>query len=239
MEISIKDLWAVLKKSAIFMIIGAVLLSVLFWFYTAFHMQSVYQSSAKYIIVPETGTVEDLATLNNTLVVGGRIIHTLGDSVMNEQTMESVLRFIEERHAQIEGDEEYVLQHKYTPAMLLSLFNFIVPDNENVTTVFTVRCRAYSPSDSRVLLDAFGNIINERASDLLSGIFHVETSAEPKNGSHVSPNFTTNALLGAVLGAASPYALLLVYTVLDTRIKTDEDIKDRFNYPILGQIPRL
>ena len=102
-----------------------------------------------------------------------------------------------------------------------------------------MRCRAYSPSDARVLLDAFGNIINERSSKLLSGIFHVEVSAEPKLGGLVSPNITMNALLGGVIGAVAPYAVVLIYTVLDTRIKTEEDIKSRFTYPILGQIPRL
>ena len=239
MEISVKDLWNVLKKSAIFMIIGAILMSVVFWFYTAMAVPKVYQSSAKYIMVPETGTVEDLSTLNNTLVVGGKLIHTLGEDLMNEKTMESVLRFIKERHEQLENDDYYILDHKYTPAQLLSLFTFVAPEGDNVTTVFTVRCRAYSPYDSRVLLDAFGNIINERSGDLLSDIFHVEVSAEPKLGALVSPNITMNALLGGVVGAVVPYAIVLIYTVLDTRIKTEEDVKSRFAYPILGQIPRL
>lgn len=239
MEISLKDLVKVLKKSALFMIIGAVLLSAVFWVYTTVSVQKIYQSSAKYIMVPESGTVEDLSTLNNTLVVGGRIIHTMGEDLMNEETMKSVLRFIEERHAQIKDDKEYVLEHEYTPAQLLSFFTFVAPDNENVTTVFTVRCRAYSPADTQLLLKAFGSIINERAKSLLSGIFHVEVSAEAKPGVLVSPNVTKNAMIGAIIGAVVPYIIVLVYTILDTRIKTEEDIKNRFEYPILGQIPRL
>ena len=47
MEISVKDLWAVFKKSVLFMIIGAVLLSMAFWFYTEVAVQKIYQSSAK------------------------------------------------------------------------------------------------------------------------------------------------------------------------------------------------
>ena len=239
MEISIKDLWTVFKKSVLFMIIGAVLLSLVFWCYTTVAVQKVYQSSAKYILVPKSGTVEDTTTMNNSLVVGGKLIRTLGDSLMNEKTMESVLRFVTERHAQIEGDTEYVLDNNYTASTLLSLFTFVVPSGEDVTTVFTVTCRAYSASDSRVLLDAFGNIINERSGKVLSGVFHVETSTEPKNGSLISPNMTMNVLLGAVLGAVLPYVAVLVYSILDTRIKSEDDIKNRFTYPILGQIPRL
>ncbi len=239
MEISVKDLWTVLKKSALFMIIGAVLLSLIFWCYTATAVQKVYQSSAKYILVPKSGTVEDLSAMNNSLVVGGKLIPTLGASLMNEKTMESVLRFVEERHAQLEDDTYYVLENSYTPASLLSLFTFVVPNSEEITTVFTVRCKAHSSADARVLLDAFGNVINERSEKLLSGVFHVETSTVPKAGVLISPNATMNVLLGALLGAALPYAALLVYSVLDTRIKSEDDVKNRFAYPILGQIPHL
>lgn len=239
MEITVKDLWNALKKSALFMVIGAFLLSAVFWVYTTVSVQKVYQSSAKYIMVPKSGTVEDFSSLNNTLIVGGKIIRTLSEDLMNEKTMENVLRFIDERHAQIEGDTEYVLENRYSPAQLLSFFTVVVPDSDSVTTVFTVRCRAYSASDARVLLDAFGNIINERSNSLLHGVFHVEVSAEPKNGFLVSPNITTNTLLGAVIGALLPYAVVLVYSILDTRIKTEDDIKARFKHPILGQIPRL
>ncbi|MBE6655627.1 MAG: hypothetical protein E7609_01995 [Ruminococcaceae bacterium] len=239
MEISVKDLWSVFKKSALFMVIGAILLSLVFWCYTATAVQKVYRSSAKYILVPKSGTVGDLAAMNNSLVVGGKLIRTLGDSLMNEKTMESVLRFVEERHAQLENDEVYVLENKYTAATLLSLFTFVVPSNEEVTTVFTVQCRAYSAADAQVLLDAFGNVINERSEKLLSGVFHVETSMAPKSGVLISPSMVTNVLLGAILGAVLPYAAILLYSVLDTRIKTEDDVKNRFAYPILGQIPRL
>ena len=239
MEISVRDLWTVLKKSVLFMIIGAIVLSLVFWCYTAVAVQKVYQSSAKYILIPKSGTTEDLTSMNNSLVVANKTIPTLGDYLMNEKTMENVLRFIEERHAQIEGDEEFVLENEYTPARLLSLFTFVVPGNDELSTVFEVRCRAYSANDSRVLLDAFGSIINERSGKLLNDVFHVETSAEPKKGSLVAPNATMNTMLGAVLGAALPYVAVLIYTILDTRIKTEDDVKNRFAYPVLGQIPRL
>ncbi len=239
MEISVKDLWTVLKKSVIFMLICALLCSVAFWCYTKVAVQKVYQSSAKYILVPKSGVSEDLTTMNNSLVVAGKIIPNLKSYLMNEKTMESVLAFIEARHAQIPDDTKYVLENEYTPAKLLSLFNFILPGADEVMTVFEVRCKANSAADSQVLLDAFGNVINERSGKLLSGMYHVETSTEPNRGSLIAPNAATNAMLGLVIGAIVPYIIALVYFFLDTRIKTEADVKNRFAYPILGQIPRL
>ena len=46
MELTVKYVWNVLKKSALFMVIGAFLLSAFFWVYTAVSVQKVYQSSA-------------------------------------------------------------------------------------------------------------------------------------------------------------------------------------------------
>ena len=240
MEISVKDLWTVFKKSAVFMLIGAVLFSVVFWCYTSIAVQKVYQSSAKYILVPKDGVTEDLTSMNNSLVVAGKVIPNLKSYLMNEKTMESVLAFIEARHAQLPDDTKYVLENDYTAARLLSLFNFIQPNSDEAMTVFEVRCKAYSSADAEVLLDAFGNIINERSGKVLSGIYHVETSTEPTKGGLVAPNATTNTMLGAIIGAVVPYIMVLVYFFLDTRIKTEADVKNRFAaFPILGQIPRL
>lgn len=239
MEISLKDLWVVLKKSLFFMIVGAVLCAALFWGYTSFRVQKVYQSSAKYILLAQSEATDDVAEMNNILVVGGKTIRPLANYLMNEKTMEAVLRFISERHAQIPGDTEYVLEYKYTAAQLLSMFNFIIPGENELTTVFEVKCKAYSSADSRILLDAFGNIINERSGKVLQDVFRVETSADPRAGSLVSPNLSMNTLIGAVLGAAVPFVLVLIYSILDTRIKTEDDVKGRFKYPILGQIPHV
>ena len=240
MEISVKDLWSVLKKSANYMLIGAILCSVVFWCYTTVAVQKVYQSSAKYILVPKDGVADDLTTMNNSLVVAGKVIPNLKSYLMNEKTMESVLAFIEARHAQLPNDTKYVLENNYSPARLLSLFNFIQPNSVDAMTVFEVRCKAYSSADSEVLLDAFGNILNERSGKVLSGIYHVETSTEPAKGALIAPNVATNTMLGMLIGAIVPYVIGLVYFFLDTRIKTEADVKNRFGaYPILGQIPRL
>ncbi len=243
MEITIRDLWIALKKSFIFILIGAALFGTLFGFYTSTAMQKVYQSSAKYMLVTQNMQAnmgsDGMANLNNSLVVGGKLIVSLKEYLMTEKTMENVLRFVEERHALTPDDDEYVLENKYTAAGLLGLFTFLVPE-EDTNIVFEVRCKGYSPNDSRILLDAFGSIINERASEkVLQDVFAVETTSAPRNGGLISPNMTMNVMLGAAVGAVLPYLITLVLSILDTRIKTESDVKSKFEYPILGQIPRL
>lgn len=242
MEITVKDLWKVLKRSFLFVLAGAMVLGLVFAVYTATRIQKVYQSSAKFFLSPQnTGSVDaDTAELNNDLVVGSKYIQTMSDYLMTEETMEQVLRFVEQLRVQNPDNAEYALDHTYKASSLVSLFTFVTPGKEETSLVFTVRCRAYSAKDSRILLEAFGSIINERCrQDVLKGVFLIKTIASPKAGSLVSPNLMTNTLLGAVIGAVLPYAFFLVLAVLDTRIKSEEDVKNRFKYPVLGQIPHL
>lgn len=237
MEISVKDLWRVLKRSFLFVLIGAILLSLGFYFYTSNRVQKVYQSSAKYFLSPQNPAITT-EELNNNLVVGSKYIKTLGSYLMTEETMKLLLLDVD-RYAELEPDA-YQLDYTYTAGNLLGLFEFISPDEEETNLVFQVKCKAYSANDSRVLLDIFGRIINERCQEaVLKGAFEAQTIAAPKNGSLVAPNAKMSALLGAVLGAAIPYVFFLVLSVLDTRVKSEEDIKSKFKYPVLGQIPHL
>ena len=237
MEISVKDLWRVLKRSFIFVLIGAILLSVAFYFYTSTQVQKVYQSSAKYFLSPQNPAT-DTAELNNNLVVGSKYVTTIGDYLMTEETMKLLLEDVV-RYGELDP-ENFKLDYKYSASGLLSLFTFVMPEKESTNLVFQVKCKAYSSNDSRVLLDVFGRIINERCqAAVLMGAYEVQAIAAPKAGGLVAPNAKTNALLGAVLGAALPYVFFLVLAVIDTRIKTEEDIKEKFKYPVLGQIPHL
>lgn len=237
MEISVKDLWRVLKRSYIFVLIGAVLLSVVFYLYTSTQVQKVYQSSAKYFLSPQNEAT-DTAELNNNLVVGSKYVKTIGSYLMTEETMKLLLEDVV-RYAEIDP-ENFKLDHKYTASGLLSLFTFVMPEKEDTNLVFQVKCKAYSSNDSRVLLDVFGRIVNERCqAAVLKGAYEVQTIAAPKDGVLIAPNAKTSALLGGVLGAAAPYVFFLVLAVIDTRIKSEEDIKEKFKYPILGQIPYL
>lgn len=244
MEITIKDLWKVLKKSIVLVLACALLFGLVFYVYTQTRVPKVYQSSAKYFLGSQAGSdatgILGTTELNSNLVVGSKHIATMGEVLMTEETMTQVLRFVEQWSAQNPEDDSYKLSRTYTPAALVEAFTFVGPTKDETKLTFTVRCRAYSPEDSRILLDAFGNIINERVQkDVLQGLYVVKNIEAPKTGAKISPNVMTNTLLGCVIGAVLPYAFFLVLAILDTRIKSEEDIKNKFSYPVLGQIPRL
>ena len=238
MEITIKDFWTTLKRSAILMVVCALLFGVAFYVYNSRFATKIYSSSVEYILLARDGSVEDEEKLNNYLVVGVKSIPTLESVLMSDKTMKSVLDYIEGRRALEPDNSDFDLDGSYTPSGLLGCFSFTWDNPE--TLVFTVRCRVGSAKDARVLLYAFGEIINERSETVLHGIFTVDQCYTPGNGVKVSPNVTKNTLLGTVIGAVLSYATVLAVSILDTRVKREKDLRSRFaQIPVLGQIPRI
>lgn len=243
MEITVRDLWNVLKRAFILMIICALLLALGMGIYTAKFVQKVYTSSVDYVLLVKEGgsTQTDKGTvesLNNALVVGAKAIPTLSSYLITETMMESVLRYVADMHALEPQNPDYVLDHTYTASALKKAFTFTLP-KEETDLVFSVSCRAFSAHDSRVILNAFGAVVNERATNVVDDVFYIEACDPPKDGTLTSPNLSRNVTLAAAIGAVLPYVVFLVITLLDSRIKEEEDLKNSFEQPLLGQIPHF
>ena len=239
MEITIHELWNILKKTFLLVLICAIVFATVAYVYTSSFVQKVYTSSTDYVLLVKN-TDEDMAVekLNNSLVVGGKSIMTLSSYLMTESTMNNILRYLGDMHVIDPDNRDYVTDHSYTASQLRSCFTFIKPEEET-DLVFGVSCRAYSAHDARVLLKAFGAVINERAESVLNNVFYIEECDPPANGSLTSPNVMRTTILAGIIGALIPYLIALIVTILDSRIKKEEDLKNNFEYPLLGQIPHF
>lgn len=54
-----------------------------------------------------------------------------------------------------------------------------------------------------------------------------------------SPNVWMNSAVGGVIGLVLSIVILLLRSLLDNTIKSEEDLKERYDVPILGEIPDL
>lgn len=241
MELTLKDLWTILKNSIFYCIIGAVILGAAVCTYTAFGVNKVYRSTTEYVLVLENGAVFEqentsVNQLNNYLVVAAKSINTLSSYLMNEKTMTMVLEHIEKQHAADPTNEAYMLDYMYSASSVP--FTFARPALET-DVVFHISCNALSAKDSLILMDALTAIINERSEKILNGVFAIDVSTDAKMGTLVSPNILRNTIIGALVGALIPFIFVLLRTAFDTRINKEEDLKEKFTYPVLGQIPHI
>ena len=55
----------------------------------------------------------------------------------------------------------------------------------------------------------------------------------------VSPNVRNNTILGALLGLVFSISFILLKELFDVRVKSVDDLVQRFPYPVLGRIPEI
>ncbi len=63
----------------------------------------------------------------------------------------------------------------------------------------------------------------------------IRTAKEP--GSPVSPNKTQNALFGAAIGLILSSVIVILLDLIDTTIKSDDDIAEIYKIPVFAEIP--
>ena len=70
----------------------------------------------------------------------------------------------------------------------------------------------------------------------------VEIISEAKisnNGNPVSPKTARNTAIGGLVGLILMFAVVLIKELLNNTFKTEEDITEKLNMPLLGVIPAV
>ena len=107
----------------------------------------------------------------------------------------------------------------------------------NNTEFFEVQIESKSADDSFKLVKTItelapSEIIRIRESD---SVKIVSPATNPMGPS--SPNILLNAMIGAMLGFVAAAAIVILVEVLDTRVKSEEDITSHYDIPVIGCIP--
>lgn len=63
----------------------------------------------------------------------------------------------------------------------------------------------------------------------------IRNPVEPKT--HRSPNLVRNCMIAFILGAVVSFAFFVIRSFFNTTIRTEDDIKKSFKYPLIGTIP--
>ena len=75
----------------------------------------------------------------------------------------------------------------------------------------------------------------EQTLDSKPAVAVVYNPVEPT--SHNSPNIVNNCLIAALIGAIVSFAFFAMRSLLNTLIRSEEDVKKAFKYPLIGTIP--
>lgn len=107
------------------------------------------------------------------------------------------------------------------------------------TEMFKVSVLSTDPEFSKTVANAIADVAPTEIDKFGMGSKAkvVDYARSPK--SRHSPSYTTNTLLGAFGGALAAAAVIILLSMLDVRVKKEDDLGKIFAAPVLGVIPEL
>ncbi len=220
MDISVKDLFKIIIKNLLCIIICATVGLAGAFSIFKFIVRPTYISSVKlYVYTKEesknTTNYNDLNDLN----YAQKVVNTYIEMLRTDSFYKSV---------KDKAGLDYSIED------LKKMINFSIL---NDTEVFQVLVSSHNPEESKKIADTITALAPQTISSIKeSALLKVVDSASfPSRAS--SPNLLLDSIVGFLLGIVIAVLYVLLKEMLDVRIKQEEDLMAKYNIPILGSIP--
>ncbi len=122
----------------------------------------------------------------------------------------------------------------YTPAQLRGI---VSASSVNGTEIFSITATCGNPEDAKLIVDNLVMVLPERIAKIVDGssVRLVEPAELP--GASVSGSNSRYALIGAVVGAIIGCAIIIIQDLMNTTVRDEEYLKQRYNIPLLAIVP--
>ena len=109
----------------------------------------------------------------------------------------------------------------------------------NNTEILEVKVTTTDPDEAAAIANTLAELApSEIIRVVQAGDVQLIDVAIP-NTDPVAPNTGLNTIIGALLGAVIACLGVLITAMLDTRVKSEEDLQKQFDLPVLGVIPDI
>ncbi len=217
MEIILKLWWVVLVFAVI---AGLVAFSI-----SSFLMTPKYTSVAK-VYVDGSQRREGAGINMNDITTNTRLVSTYIEILCSDTYMEQVAS-----RARAENSKYNVTGQQ--------IKSNITMGSVNETEIFEIRYSDITPERAKDVLQILLNNAQGEITRIMPGcsVNILDSASLPKTIS--SPDTKQNTFIGTFIGIIFGIAVILIKELLDTRIKDEDDLKTRYNIPVLGVIPNL
>ena len=110
---------------------------------------------------------------------------------------------------------------------------------ENQTNILTIKTVSLDEKDSYIICE---NMVNYAKEELLrvfeEGNVKIIDLPDPIP-KEVIPSASKRAIIMFMLGAIMALAVLVIYNMFDTRISSSDELTEKYNLPVLGEVPTL
>ena len=128
------------------------------------------------------------------------------------------------------------VDYKYDYKEIINMTNLY---QENQTNILTIKTVSLDEKDSYIICE---NMVNYAKEELLrvfeEGNVKIIDLPDPIP-KEVIPSASKRAIIMFMLGAIMALAVLVIYNMFDTRISSSDELTEKYNIPVLGEVPTL
>lgn len=220
-EINLVKILEIILKLWWFVLIFAIVVGVIAFSISSFLMTPLYTSTAK-VYVSGSQTNAGAGTNYSELTTNTRLVSTYIEILCSDTYLNQVAG----------QSEEYKISGS-------SIKSKITMNSANETEILEIKYADISPERARDILQLVLNNAQAEITRIMPGciVSIVDNASLPTTTS--SPNVKQNTFIGIFAGIIIGIAIIFIKELLDTRIKDEDDLKSKYNIPVLGIIPNL
>ncbi|WP_214759962.1 Wzz/FepE/Etk N-terminal domain-containing protein [Exiguobacterium sp. s146] len=212
--ISIGELFSILKRSKLLIASLAIIAALIAFLASSFVISPTYEASTQVLVAPkqseqsiDLGQVQSSINLVNTY----RVI--IQSPAILEQVQENVV-----------GAPE-------------NISNLITVNSEQNSQVINIKVQHTNPVLATDIANEISDVFSKEVPELMS-VDNVKVLSKASVPMFpVKPNILLNTAIASVLGLMIGVAIAFLKVVLDRRIKTEQDVENILELPVLGSIP--
>ncbi|HCV54110.1 MAG TPA: capsular biosynthesis protein [Exiguobacterium sp.] len=218
--ISLQELFSILRKSFWRILALTIVAALISFTISTFVIKPTYQADTQILVTPKKQE-------NNIIDA---------QQVQSSVTLVNTYRVIIKSPAILEKVQKKVAN---APSSLKVLNNMIMVESEQNSQVISVSVQNKDAVLASDIANSVANVFSEDIPKLMNvdNVKVLSVSGIPT--SPVSPNILLNTAIAAVVGFLLGVGLAFLREVLDRRIRTEEQVQQILDLPVLGSIPDI
>lgn len=218
MEIDLLKFWETFKKVWGRCVLIVIVLTVLAFCGSKFLIPEKFTASSKLIIVQES-TINNSQISYNDLQTSQKLVTTYSEIMKSEAIL------------------DVVIDNLRLDMTTTQLNDILTVESKSNTEIIDVSCTTIDPKLSARITNEVVNVFVNKIYDIMKvenvTVLNEAKVPEEKSG----PSNVKNGLMGTALGIVISGLIVVYKTLTDTKVKTIEEVKAIFDYPIIGNIP--
>ena len=223
-EINLVKILEIILKLWWFVLIFAIIGGIVAFSISSFLMTPQYTSVARVYVDGGSQKAPGSGTTYNEITTNTRLVSTYIEVLCGDTYLGSISRKAKKLGYNVTGQQ---------------IKGNITMNSANETEILEIKYADLSPEKAQAILQLILDSAQREINRIISGcqVNVVDNASLPTTTS--SPNVKQNTFIGIFVGVVLGIAVIFIRELLDTRIKDEDDLKNRYNIPVLGVIPNL